>query len=169
MCRAMGHVPQSHLEGNPGVRSCGPGFLSRPSRTRVAGLVARPAGCRWRTGLRCPIRRCAPIESVPQSHFPVLLTGRQCPCSQTRHPSQYGSVPRVAHRPSAPHVGAVICSASWALFSADIRSCSDRRPSHFGPFIRVSESLQAIPGELDVTPLAVAGSRPATDHSVQCI
>jgi hypothetical protein len=60
------------------------------------------------------------------------------------------------------------CSASWAFFFVSDRVCSDRHPSRSGPAlpdIRVTSGH--FPDKLDVTPLAVAGSRPATDQSVQ--
>jgi hypothetical protein len=78
-----------------------------------------------------------------------------------------GSVPRVAHRPSVLHAGVERCPASRALFDEGGQVCSDRPPSRLGPVhsdIRVPSDS---PFHLDVTPLAVAGSRPATDRSVQ--
>jgi hypothetical protein len=78
-----------------------------------------------------------------------------------------GSVPLAAHRPSVPHAGVESCPASRALFGAGGQVCSDRPPSRLGPVhsdIRVPSDS---PFQLDVTPLAVAGSRPATDRSVQ--
>jgi hypothetical protein len=73
----------------------------------------------------------------------------------------------VAHRPSVPLAGVESCPASRTLFDAGGQVCSDRPPSRLGPVhsdIRVPSDS---PFQLDVTPLAVAESRPATDRSVQ--
>jgi hypothetical protein len=78
-----------------------------------------------------------------------------------------GSVPWVAHRPSVPHAGVESCPASRALFDTGGQVCSDGPPSRLGQVhsdIRVPSDS---PFQLDVPPLAVAGSRPTTDRSVQ--
>jgi hypothetical protein len=111
--------------------------------------------------------------SPAPGQFPVWLTGRQCP--GTKHAIRVcnGSVPRVAHRPSVTHAGAVCCPASRASFAADAGpsllqlTSEPLRPR----FILTSGSFPATgpppPLDLQVTPLILAGSRPATIHQVR--
>jgi hypothetical protein len=78
-----------------------------------------------------------------------------------------GSVPRAAHRPSVPLAGVESCPASRALYDAGGQVCTDWSPSRLGPVRWDIRAPFDSPFQFDVTPLAVAGSRPATDRSVQ--
>jgi hypothetical protein len=124
-----------------------------------------PRSGQRRTGRQYPVTGCTTV-SVPPCQFPDWLTGRQCTCS-TRHPSQQRVSTLGGSQALSIHAGVVSCPASRALFDAGGQVCSDRPPSRLGPVhsdIRVPSDP---PFHLDVTPLAVAGSRPATDRSVQ--
>jgi hypothetical protein len=78
-----------------------------------------------------------------------------------------GSVPRAAHRPSVPLAGVESCPASRALYDAGGQVCTDWSPSRLGPVRSDIRAPFDSPFQFDVTLLAVAGSRPATDRSVQ--
>jgi hypothetical protein len=127
----------------------------------------RPAERPRSTGRQYPVAvvGCTPVSVPPHVSSP---TGSQAVSAHALRAIRVsnGSVPRVAHRPPVPHAGVESCPASRAFFDAG-GQVSDRPPSRLGPVhldIRVPSDF---PFQLDVTPLAVAGSRPATDRSAQ--
>ena len=154
----LGSGPQGRFS-NPS--ESGPGYPQPGEAHRARAEVAR-------TGLQYRWASCASIESVPHVSSSSGSQAVSAQALSATSESAQGQYP-VAHRPSVPHAGVVSCPASRALFDAggQVRGCSDRPPSRSGPVhsdIRVPSDS---PFQLDVTPLAVAGSLPATDRSVQ--
>ena len=143
--------------------------ISRPSDPTESGPGRPPPGeaNRAAKGAQAVSN---PWRAARQCQFPHVSspTGSQAASAHALRAIRVsnGSVPRVAHRSPVPHAGVESCPASRAFFDAG-GQVSDRPPSRLGPVhldIRVPSDF---PFQLDVTPLAVAGSRPATDRSAQ--
>jgi hypothetical protein len=118
-----------------------------------------------RTDRQYPVTGCMPM-SVPPTSVPRLAHRPSMPCT-TRRPSQQRVSTQGGSQALSPLAGVESCPASLALFDAGGQACCVRSPSRLGPVhldIRVSSDS---PFQFDVTPLAVAGSLPATDRSVQ--
>jgi hypothetical protein len=145
--------PSDPTESGPGRPP--PGEASRAAKGAQA--VSNP----WRAARQCQF----PHVSSTTGSQAVSAHDTLCAIRVSN-----GSVPRVAHRPSVPHAGAVrqcelpglpgLISHGWP---GQLRlTFESLRPVH--PDIRVPI---VPPFHLDVAPLALAGSRPATDRSVQ--
>jgi hypothetical protein len=144
------------MSRSSGLTESGPG-RPPPGEARRAAQGAQAVRIPWRGARQCQF----PHVSSPTG--PQAVSAHALCAIRV----SIGSVPGVARRPSVPHACAVSCPASRALFDAGGQVCSDIPPSRLGPVhsnVRVSI---VPPFQLDVAPLAVAGSRPATDRSAQ--
>jgi hypothetical protein len=165
----MSHAPPHPLGGGSGARPVMPDFSYGrigPAESpewrgppTVGGAQARPS--------EAPVRSRAVRVSSPGVSSPSCSRAFSALVPLMGHSSQHKSVLRVANGPLVPHDGAVICSASWALFTAIVRRNCDRRSNRSGPFHSDIRVAPAKSGKLDVILPTVTGSRSATDQSVQ--
>jgi hypothetical protein len=99
-------------------------------------------------------------ESVPRlAHRPSV------PLRCARHPSCHRVSTRVAQGPLSFQRRRRVLFGLLGLVSADVRACCAKHPNRF--WLGSPECLSHIrppPVKLDVTPLAVAGLRPATNQ-----
>jgi hypothetical protein len=131
----------------------------------LAGQPSSPGGPRSgqrSTGRQYPVTGCTPV-SVPSTSVPRLAHRPSVHMRYAPSESATGQYPGRLTGPQYPSL-ALSCPTSRALFDADGQVCTDRSPSRLGPVhsdIRVPSDS---PFQFDVSPLAVARSRPATDH-----
>jgi hypothetical protein len=120
------NAPQwTTLGSGPQGRSSDPSD-SAPSQAQDTLSPARPEAHRAAVAHRpsVPLGKLRVNRVSSQRQFPVWLTGHQCPGTKCAIRVNTGSVPRVAHRSSVPHTGAVCCPASRAFFATDDQVCS---------------------------------------------
>jgi hypothetical protein len=149
------------LGSSPMSRSPGPAEFGLGCPLPEGG----PLGSQERTGRPCPVTGCTPV-SVPPTSVP---RGSQAVSVHTLRAIRVsaGQYPGGARAFSSPLWRGDLIGLLGPVYSECPKLLLRTFYSLWPQFSRVSESPPAKSGKLDITRPAAAGSRPATDQSVQ--